>query len=102
MLAAESDFEVGSGLATEGCRDLDQPTDTGAVERLERVSGEDPLGDVFGEEATRVVAAETEGRLGQIVGAEGDEVSVLGDFVGEQRGAWDFDHRPDFERDTPT
>ena len=42
-----------------------------------------------------VVAAEAEGHLGQVVGAEREELGLLGDLVGRQGGAGDLDHGAD-------
>ena len=42
-----------------------------------------------------VVAAEAEGHLRQVVGAEREELGLLGDLVGRQGGAGDLDHRAD-------
>jgi hypothetical protein len=45
--------------------------------------------------APRIVPADAEGRLGQIVGAEGEELGRLGDLGGAQGRARQFDHRAD-------
>ena len=42
--------------------------------------------------AFRIVPAETERGLGQIVGAEAEEIGDFGQFAGQQGGAWHFDH----------
>jgi hypothetical protein len=52
---------------------------------------------VIGQERVDVVAAVAERHLGQVVGAEAEEVGVLGDLVGGQRRTRDFDHRTDQE-----
>ena len=64
---------------------------------------EDALRDVGGEELAGVVARQAERRLGQVVGAEGEELGVLGDLVGAQRGARQLDHGADqvLERPRP-
>ena len=38
---------------------------------------------------------EAEGHLGQVVGAEREELGLFGDLVGRQGGAGDLDHRAD-------
>ena len=72
---------------------VDELPDAADVEALERVALEDFLGEVIGEEAVDVVAAEAEGHLRQVVGAEAEELGGLGHFVGGDGGARDFDHR---------
>ncbi len=47
------------------------------------------------EELARVVAADAEGRLGQVVRPEGEELGLRGDLAGGQRGARQLDHRAD-------
>lgn len=42
---------------------------------------------VVAQELAGVVAGEAEGHLGQVVGAEGEELGLLGDLVGSQGGA---------------
>ena len=42
-----------------------------------------------------VVAGEAPGHLGQVVGAEGEELGGLGDLAGGQRGPRQLDHRAD-------
>jgi len=66
------------------------------VEHLERVALEDALLEVVGEELPlRVVAGEAEGRLGEVVRPEREEVRQLCDLVGAHAGPRQFDHRPD-------
>jgi hypothetical protein len=50
-------------------------------------AGRMSLLEVVGEEGVDVVAAEAEGHLRQVVGAEGEEVGDLGDLVGRERHA---------------
>ena len=52
--------------------------------------------EVLGHEpALDVVAGEAERHLGEVVGAEGEELGHLGDLVGDERGARRLDHRAD-------
>jgi hypothetical protein len=59
-----------------------------------------PCFDIGPEETGRIVTADTERGLGQIVGAEGEELGFLGDLASHERGARQLDHRADevFER----
>src|SRR3954468_24740450 len=96
VLAADADLEVRPRLAALVGRDLDQPPDAFRVERLERADAEDAEIDVTAEErALDVVAAETPAHLGEVVGAEGEELRSLRDLARGERRARHFDHRAD-------
>src|SRR3954453_16228385 len=96
VLAADADLEVRPRLAGLVGRYLDQPPDALRVERLERAEAEDAEIDVTAEEsALDVVAAETPAHLGEVVGAEGEELGGLGDLACGERRARDLDHRAD-------
>src|SRR2546430_17719908 len=77
-------------------RDPHQVPHPALVKRLERVPFEHAVLEIAGQElAFRIVARESEGCLGEIVRAEGEEVGVLGDLVRADAGARKLDHRPD-------
>src|SRR5438105_57634 len=77
VLAADAELGVGAlGAAALG-GDADQVADALLVEADEGVLLEDALVDIGVEEPPRVVAADAEGCLGQVVGAEGEELGVL-------------------------
>ena len=95
MLAADAELEVLASRAALLARHVDQLTDARRVERLERVDHQDFLRQVVGQEGIDVVAAEAERHLREVVGAEAEEVRLLGDFVGRQRRTRNFDHRAD-------
>src|SRR5581483_12486897 len=73
MLAADAELDPGARMAPAFRRPPDQFADPFTVDRDERVDLDDALADVVAEEGGRVVARQTEGRLGQIVGAEREE-----------------------------
>ena len=74
--------QVGAGRAALLDRDLHQDADAVDVEGLERRHGEDALVEVAGEErGLDVVAGEPPRGLGEVVGAEGEELGDLGDPV---------------------
>src|SRR6185369_9860715 len=60
-----------------------------------RIGLKESFADVGGHKATRVVARNSERRLGQIIRSEAEKVSMLGDLVRRQRGPWKLDHRSD-------
>ena len=86
----------GRGLAAALGRDLDQLADALDVERREGVLLEDAALLVRRRRnVAGVVAARAERRLREVVGAEGEEVGVLGDRRRPQRGARQLDHGAD-------
>src|SRR6478735_5877346 len=87
MLAADADLERGPGLAAALAADLDQLADALDVERGERVVLQDAALLVLLEEGRRIVAAEAEGGLRQVVGTEAEELRRFGDLAGAQAGA---------------
>ena len=75
MLAADAHFQVGAGLAAIVDRHLHQAANAIAVDGLEGILGQDALRHVGDQEvALGVIAGVAEGHLGQVVGAEGEEL----------------------------
>ena len=96
VLAAHAELELGLGLPAEPGADAHELADAVGVDRLERVALQQPLLEVGRHHpALDVVAAEPERHLRQVVGAEAEEVGLLGDLVGADRGARRLDHRAD-------
>jgi hypothetical protein len=75
MLAADAELDVRARRPAPLGRDLDQLADALDVEADERIAREDALVDVGRQEAPGVVAADAEGGLRQVVGAEGEELA---------------------------
>ena len=92
-------FRSLSSFATVVDADLHQATDTGLVDRLERVGRNDVVFGVVTDEALVVVSADTQPRLSQVVGTEAEELSGFGDLAGCQSSSWNFDHRAGHEVD---
>ena len=96
MLAAHAQFDAGLGgagaahaLGHQGAHAVD-------VDGLEGGDAEDPRLDVAREEhALHVVAREPPHGLGEVVGAEGEEVGLLGQVLGGHGGARQLDHGAD-------
>src|SRR5690606_25007123 len=97
VLAADAHLEAFAGGPAALDAHLHELADAGDVERLEGVAGEDLPLDVLRQEAGGIVAAVSEGELGEIVGAEAEEVGVGGDVAGGKRGAGDLDHGADLD-----
>ena len=95
MFAADAEFDVRAGGAAAFGGHAHQGADAFAVERDERVFFQDALFDIGRQEFAGVIARQAERGLRQVVGAEGEEVGDLGDFVGDDAGARQFDHGAD-------
>ena len=95
VFAADAELDVRAGLAALGDGDLHELANAGAVERGEGVLLEDFRFGVGHEEGAHVVAADAESGLGEVVGAEAEELGALGNLVGGERTARDFDHGAD-------
>src|SRR4051812_38486201 len=88
VLAADADLQPGAGLAAFLGGDLHQPADPLAVEGLEGAHAEDAEVDVTAEERSLdVVAGEAPAHLGEVVGAEGEELRRLRDLSRGESGA---------------
>ncbi len=95
MLAADPDLQVGPGSAPSLDPDLHQFTYALLVQGLEDVKGQDLLLDIEREEPPGVIPAVTKGQLGKVIGAEGEELRVLGNLAGKQSRPRNLDHGPD-------
>src|SRR3954449_12510882 len=96
VLAADAELDVGLGLAAQPRAHAQHLPHPRRVDRLERRAVEDLQVDVAREDlALDVVAAEAQRGLREVVGAEGEEVGLLGDPVGLEARARQLDHRPD-------
>src|SRR4051812_33592452 len=81
VLTAHAELEVGVGLAAPLGALVHELAHAARIDGLERVALQQSLLDVGRHHAALdVVAAEAERHLGQVVGAEGEEVGLLGDL----------------------
>src|SRR5438876_10354285 len=96
MLAADAELQVRSHPVRLVDGDLHERADAVLVERLEWIAWVDtePV-DVWNEEAARVVARHAERGLGQVVGAEREEIGDARDLVRGERAARHLDHGAD-------
>ena len=92
VLAANAQLDARAGRIALLGRDLDQLADAGLVDGGERILLHDLVLGVSTEEGAGVVAGHAEAGLREVVGAEAEELSGLGDLVGGQRAARDLDH----------
>src|SRR5437588_520892 len=87
VLAADPDLQLIATASAQSHRELDQLADAVLVEHLERVVLENTVLHVERQKTTGVVARQAERRLREIVGPEREEVGLLRDLVGGERGA---------------
>src|SRR3954470_3880164 len=83
VLAADADLEVGPRRPSLLDADLHQPADAVEIDHLEWVLGNDVVLHVMADERTVVVPTHAEPGLGEVVGAEREELRLLGDLVGD-------------------
>src|SRR5581483_10009033 len=95
VLTADADLESLSGLAAALDADADQRADACGIDRYERIARDEAARRVDAEEACGIVAADAEGGLGQVVGAEREELGASGDIVGQERRPRQLDHGAD-------
>ncbi len=99
VLAADPDLELGLGGPAAAHAEFDQRADALGIEDRERIVGQNAAVDVRRQEAAGVIARQAERGLREVVGAEREEVGVLGDAVGDHARARQLDHRADGVRD---
>src|SRR5258708_17132471 len=92
MLSANDDMEMWTRLTYTLNGDVDQLSDAFTIESGERVLFQYAAIEIDGQELTHVVAGETERSLREIVGAEGEELGLCGNFRGGQARARQLDH----------
>lgn len=91
VFAADADFQFRVGRATFAYRHLHQLSHALDVEYFERVIFEDAGLGVGGQELVLgIFAAEREGGLGEVIGAEGEELGGLGHASGAHAGTHHF------------
>ena len=96
VFAADSDLDSGAGLAALFGGYRHESAYAVAVKLREGVLLEDAHFDVLSEElAFRVVARVAEGGLREVVGSAAEELRVLGELVGDHRGARELYHGSD-------
>ena len=90
MLSADAKLEFFAGLAPPFCRNLNELAHAFDIERHKRIARDHALAQIVVQEHAGIVAANADGGLRQIVGAEGEELRRLGDVAGAQRRARQF------------
>ena len=77
MLAANADLEIGAGLASTLTTNFDHLAHTRLIDADKRIMFIEVMLDIEGQEVARIVAGEAVGRLGQVVGAEGEASKLM-------------------------
>ena len=95
VFAAYAHMDVGAGLMAQADGVFHQAAGALDVEFLERIRLVDLSVQISGQEFAGVVPAEAVAHLSQVVGAEGEELGLLGDLVSSQSGTGNLDHGAD-------
>src|SRR5439155_20639172 len=95
VLAADAELDLRTGLAPQFDRHLHQSADSTLVHTGKRILLHNFQLLISRQERTGIVAAHAERRLSEVVGAKTEELRLLRNFVGDQSGTRDFDHRAD-------
>lgn len=95
MLAANTYLEFGTGCAAFLNAHLYELAHTFLIKDFEGIGLDDAVFLIEFEELGSVIAGETEGHLGKVIGAEGEEFGYLGDLICYQGSAGYLDHSTD-------
>ena len=95
MLAADAELDVRAGTLAFCNSEADQAAYTVLVQTSERIGLEDLLVEVSLQNAAHVITGEAVGHLGEVVGAEGEELRFLGHIACGDCGTRRLDHRAD-------
>src|SRR5512143_290145 len=95
VLAADADLKVRSGTTSPGHAHLHELPHTLLIQGLEGVLFKDIVFGIVTDELARVVTAETEGCLREVIRSEREELRLFGDLIGNERSARQLDHGAD-------
>ena len=95
VFAADSELDVRTRGSSQIRRNFYELADTCLIQLCERIVLVNFLFVIRSEEGARVIAAEAERHLRQVVRTEAEEFRFLRNLIGSQRGPRDFDHRTD-------
>jgi len=92
VFTANTQFDVFACGAATLYSGLNQFANALEIDGLERIARQQTAFNIGLQESACVITAEPKAHLSQVIRPEGEELSGLGNFVGDQAGAWDFDH----------
>ena len=95
VFAANAELDVRSRFASQIARHFHQTPDAALVDRGERICIDNVELGVSRQKTPGIVATHPESRLGEIVGAEAEELRVARNFVRQQGRARNLDHGAD-------
>src|SRR4030095_2862186 len=95
VFAANPQFNVWPGFASQIARDFHQAADAFLIDRRKRIGFDDIELTVSGKKASGIVPAHSQCRLGEIVCAETEKLGITRNLIRNKRGARNFDHCPD-------
>src|SRR5512133_3881744 len=90
VFAADAELDVRAGLASELDGHFHELADASLIDGGKRILLHDVQFGIGWEEAAGIVAAHPEGGLGEVVGAEAEELSILRNLIGHESASWDF------------
>src|SRR5206468_10640783 len=95
MFTADTDLQLRADAPTGSHGNANQLPNTVLIQDLKRIVGKYTTFDVIRKEATRIVSAQSESRLGQIIGSKGKKLGGLRDLIRGECSAWQLDHGAD-------
>src|ERR1700729_3408192 len=95
MFAANTELESGAARPAALRRDCYQFADAIRIEAYEGIAGDQALFQVLVQKCSGVVAAQSQGRLGEVVCAKREELGYLRDLTCPESSARKLYHRAD-------
>ena len=82
MFSADAELQILARFAPTFRRHANERADAVDINGDKRIARDDAFGKIIGEESAGIVAADADGRLREIVGAEGKELRRLRNIAG--------------------
>ena len=93
VFAADAELDIGPRASALFDGNLHELANAGLIDRREWIPFHDIQFGICRQEGTRVVTAHSEAHLRQVICTETEELGSLGNLVGRQCAARDFNHR---------
>ena len=94
MLAANAQLDIRACRPAPLGGQLDKLPHSVNIQADERIAREDALLHIRREETCAIITAHAQGGLREIIGAEAEECTFLGNFLRHQSRPWQLNHRP--------
>ena len=95
MFPANAQLDVFAGLPGSVACHFHELANALLINGGEWICCHDLMLEIGGQKAARIIPAHAEGRLGEVICAEAEELRVFGDLFGGEGRAGHFDHRAD-------